>query len=488
MHRLLLAILHRVFGPRVPTEWKKLWQRERFDADRVNDYLLKPQIASRFDLFDDKRRFYQARDPRAGEKSVISLIIHTASGNNATLFDHSTEAASLALTPAQVARALIVSQAFGIGGLSGLPEKFTDAPCAKGTLFFAKGANLFETLILNLIRYDEDMPLATPNADDCPAWEMEDPFSPDRSQPRGYLDYLTWQNRRIWLFPEDKDGKVVVRLMSWAPGLALHADGIDPMKHYSVDKQGGMQPLCFTAERALWRDSSVLFELSDTKRPPHVVSWLAGLAQPPHSVLDMTRRYQLMALGMAKSKASLEFLRAEGLPLPPSLLTEADRVSDLSHALQAAEHAAAALRRAAFVLAWLLLYPTTNDAAFDTLEKIELKIGKGRNPKSDDKDAQHAYKLYASWGVERYFWSALEPYFHRMIQDLPDQPEQAEQTWRAEVRRAARAAFRQAESYAAGDRRSLRAAAFARQWFNIGLAAAVGKASVPQLEEGEEEE
>ena len=487
LHRLLLAILHRVFGPSGQTEWKKLWHQPQLDANKLNAYLLDPRIADRFNLFGDKRRFYQACDPRAGVKSVISLIIHTASGNNATLFDHSTESTGLALAPAQAARALIVSQMFGIGGLSGLPEKFTDAPCAKGTLFLASGANLLETLMLNLVRYDEDVPLPTPDGDDLPAWEMDDPFSPARTQPKGYLDYLTWHNRRVWLFPEETSGGVVVRKMSWAPGLILEADGIDPMKHYSADKQGAMQPLCFMTERSLWRDSSVLFELGSTTKPPHVVRWLAGLAQPPHSVLDTSRQYQLMALGLSKSKASLEFLRAEYLPLPPSLLTEPDRVSDLSHALQGAEHAAEAVRRSTFLLAWLLLYPGASAGAFDSDEKVDQRISKGKNSKGDDRDAQHSFKLADSWGVERYFWSDLEPYFHCLLRDLPGGPEAAVQTWRQEVRRAATSAFNRAESYAGGDLRAQRAAAMAQQMFHRGLVAALGKATTTDNTDGGDE-
>ena len=495
----------------------------QIEAKRLDDYLLDPKIAKRFDLFDPVEPFYQPRKmvsgdgPSAadqkGEKrkgkpsledmlakmsedgvaddkktSITSLVIHAASGNNATLFDHNTEAVGLCLSPAQAARALIASQLFGIGGTGSTSENFEDGPGAKGILFLAYGYNLFQTLALNLVRYDEEMPLPAPDNDDCPAWEMDDPFLPNRSRPRGYLDYLTWHNRRVWLYPELVIDKVIVRRMIWAPGLVLAGDDADPMKHFFSDKQGKLQPLCFTPERALWRDSSVLFELGGSDKPPLVMQWLARLSQPPHSVLDTTCQYQLMALGMCKSKASLEFLRAEALPLPPTLLTEPERVGDLSHALQAAQHAASALQRAAFVLALLLLYPTASDATFDAQEKIEQRIGKGRNPKSDDKDAQHAYNLSSSWGIERYFWADLEPYFHRMIQDLPDQPEKAVQTWRDEVRRAARIAFQQAENHAAGDSRGQRAVSLARQWFNIGLAGAVGKAGVLQTEEGDDEE
>src|SRR5689334_16992655 len=39
LHRLLLAILQRVFSPRTADDWMELWQNERFDAGRVSAYL-----------------------------------------------------------------------------------------------------------------------------------------------------------------------------------------------------------------------------------------------------------------------------------------------------------------------------------------------------------------------------------------------------------------------------------------------------------------
>lgn len=521
LHRLLLAILHRVFGPGEPTEWKQLWKQGQIAAVPLDEYLLDPDIVRHFDLFDRLTPFYQPRrvvpsenegattlrsEKRKGKQSLqdmlvrmsdsvasdvkkipmTSFVLHAASGNNATLFDHNTEAMGLCLTPAQAARALLVSHLFGLGGTSSTSENFEDGPGAKGILFLGYGDDLFQTLMLNLVQYQEDSPLPAPNNDDRPAWEMNDPFLPNRSQPRGYLDYLTWHSRRVWLFPELVDNKVVVRQMVWVPGLSLADDVADPMKHYSVNTQGSQQPLCFSAERALWRDSSVLFEMSGTQKPPLVVRWLARLARPPQSILDTTRQHQLMALGMAKSKASLEFLRAETVPLHPTFLIDPDRVSILSQALQSAENAARALDRATFLLALLALYPVTEEGSFDTFEKLEARMAKGRNDKSQDRDAQHAHKLHESWGMERCFWSDLEPYFHRLIQDLPDQSERAVQDWRQEVRRAAQNAFTLAETYAGGDLRAQRAAALARQQFNIGLAAALGKASPPDNTDGGE--
>src|SRR4030042_5642495 len=252
LHRLLLAVLHRVFGPEGWTAWNQLWRRGQFDTAQMDGYLDRRDIHPRFDLFDPKRPFYQSRDSRAGEKSVISLVLEMASGNNAALFDHHTEDDDVALTPAQAARAVITSQAFGIGGTNPPTGDCTDAPCAKGIIFLVSGDNVFETLMLNLVRYGGEDPI--PNyPDDSPAWEQDDPFKPGRTKPKGYLDYLTWHNRRIWLFPEETASGALVKRMCWAAGLRLDANDIDPMKQYVADKDEGWRPLSFESDRPVWR-------------------------------------------------------------------------------------------------------------------------------------------------------------------------------------------------------------------------------------------
>jgi hypothetical protein len=275
--------------------------------------------------------------------------------------------------------------------------------------------------------------------------------------------------------------------MHWAPGLRLDADDTDPMKHYFVDKREGAKPLCFTPDRALWRDSKVLFQLGGVNKPPGVVRWLARLAQPPVLALDTTQRYQLMAFGLAKSKARPDFLRTENMPLHVDFLRHSDSVGKLSRALETAEGCASTIREASFVSAWLVLYPTTSAEAFETPAKINTKIKAGSWKLSEDEEAKRIYGLWKSWGVERYYWSDLEIHFHRLIQDLPESPEQALQTWRDQVRCAATAAFRQAERYAGNDSRTIRAAAVARQRFHIGLAAAIGKVSKTNPTEGGDE-
>ena len=273
LHRLLLAVLHRVFGPASCDEWGALWDAGFWDMEQVDGYLDRWQ--DRFDLFHTERPFCQSPDERVKPKSVTSLVYEVASGNNPTLFDHHTDAEGITLTPAQAARMLIAAQAFGLAGLSGLPQKFTDGPCARGIVFLVQGDTLFETLSLNLLCYTEESPIPCQRGD-CPTWEMDDPFTPDRTEPQGYLDYLTWQNRRILLLPEPTEGGFVVRQMTMAPALRLGGDVIDPMTHYRQDERRGHLPLAFTEGRALWRDSAALFRLRDVGyRPPLALGWLS---------------------------------------------------------------------------------------------------------------------------------------------------------------------------------------------------------------------
>src|SRR6516225_3753501 len=59
LHRLLLAILHRVFGPETPDAWEELWKAGRFDAAILGGYLKSTRVYPRFNLFDPKHPFYQ---------------------------------------------------------------------------------------------------------------------------------------------------------------------------------------------------------------------------------------------------------------------------------------------------------------------------------------------------------------------------------------------------------------------------------------------
>lgn len=463
LYRLLLAILTRVFAPRDLSRWHQLQEAGRWDPAALDDYFCKWR--SRLNLFDSERPFYQTKDARVRSKSVASMIAEIASGANATLFDHHTELGGLALSPPAAARAVVAAQSCSLAGLSGLPEKFTDSTCARGVIFFVEGDSLFETLLLNLIPYPSETRLpSTP--DDAPAWEMGDPFVPERSLPLGYLDYLTWQSRRVLVQPEEGEAGIVVKKMTWAPGLRLEADLRDPMKRYRIDPKRGPMCLRFSEERALWRDSATLFQLRHAAQgiPPAALEHVANLVESEYLAAHQARR--CLALGMANDQAKVEFCRAERLPLPLQYLRkdEEKTLSHLTDALEWAEGVGRALRRAAFKMADEWLKGQRPDGAGG---------GKRRESGKDPRDA-----LVEHWGVERHYWADLEVGFRHLLLALPDDATNAGLVWQQLLRRTAWTSFEESEAALGGSPAALRASVKAREQLAAGLGTVLPKLNI----------
>lgn len=345
---------------------------------------------------------------------------------------------------------LVAAQAFGLAGLSGLSQKFTDATCARGIVFLVQGDSLFETLALNLLPYPTDDAAMIHHDADVPAWEMDDAFAPERSHPLGYLDYLTWQNRRVLFLPEETPDGLVVRLMTMAPALRLDDGVLNPMIHYRRDERRGPLPLAFTEGRVLWRDSAALFRLRDEGyQPPQAFAWLAELVG--EGMLDRTQTRRYLALGMSKKQAKVNFYRSERLPLPLAYLQEQDLVAALEEAVQMAEGAARQLWGAARTLATFVLSP-------------EADADSGRQPARKDLNS-----LTQQWAVERRYWPRLELSFRETMESLPRQKEQALEAWCTTLQRMAWAAFDQVADDLGYDPHKLKAVVRARDQLAAGL-------------------
>lgn len=444
LYRLLLAVLHSALrGPRTLSAWAKLWDAGFWVPQLVNNYL--DRWRNRFDLFDPDHPFYQAADERVKPKSIITLALDMASGNNGVLFDHHTEVEGEALSPAKAARTLIAMQGFGLAGLSGLEQNFTDAPWGRGVIFFVESDNLFRTLALNLLLYpDENIIPSRP--EDCPAWEQDNPHLPARQIPVGYLDYLTWQNRRILLIPEDHDNSIIVRSMTMAPGLRLDSSVLDPMKLYRAGKEEGYISTRYSEERVLWRDSASLFALKGTHGnfPPKTFFMLANLATQGY--IPHQQAYRFMGLGMANNQAKVDFFREEHLPLPLGYLESEVLVEQLASALELTEKVRFALRISGQRMALLVVSPKSDGKKWPEVDRIS-------------KD--QAEKLLIHWNVERFYWQQLEIPFLRFLEDLPNDPGVL-QTWKDTVRRTAWDALEQAAVDAGTDAAALKAAVRAR--------------------------
>lgn len=444
LYRLLLALLHRVYGPADEDAWLALWQAGRWQAASLDAYL--QRWRARFDLFDPQHPFLQRADPRVRPRPVTVLLPEVASGHNPTLFDHTVEGDRVGLAPARAARALLAALSFGLAGLSGLPAKFTDAPCARGALFLAEGDSLFETLCLNLARY----PRPEDGPDDRPAWEVDDPSQPRRDRPLGRLDLYTWPNRNILLIPESHGGSAVVREATMAPNLPLDPDVLDPLKCFRVDPRRGHLPLRFTEERALWRDVTVLLAATESSRPPLAAVWLRGLIGCGY--LSRQRRLRFVAMGMANDQAKVNFIRAERLPLPLEYLAEKALVDAIEEALQLAEEVARQLWGAAQTLARVLLSPENGGT-------------EGREPHREDMAS-----LTGQWAVERHYWSRLELPFRELLVALPGDLTGSRLAWRETLRTTAREALEGVCRSFEQDLRRLKAVVRARDQLAAGLA------------------
>jgi CRISPR system Cascade subunit CasA len=441
LYRLMLAVLHSALrGPKSKSEWVDFWERDHWELEGVKSYLNK--WYDHFDLFHPKKPFYQARDERAKSKSVITLVMDMASGNNAALFDHHTESEGVSLSSAKAARTLVVSQTFGLAGLFLPGATFTDAPWGRGALFFLEGEHLYQTLVLNLLPYPDDDVRPT-HASDKPSWEQDDPYAPDRQIPHGYLDYLTWQSRRILLTPEGEETHPVVRSMTMAPGLRLDASILDPMKAYRQNEKKDLWlSIRFVEERAMWRDSGSFMGLKTIHgRPPQPLSWLPARLDEVEN-----HKFRLMALGMANDQAKVEFFREDHLPLRLEYLNDEDLMSNLRNALDLAEKTRFCLKIAIQWMALLIISPKSDGKKWQEVD---------RNSKDQ------AEKLTVHWNSDRFYWRQLEIPFLHFLEELPDHPE-ALHTWKEVIRQTAWSTLELTANLAGTDAPALKAAVRAR--------------------------
>ena len=117
LYRVVLALIHRAYGPGSLSRWGELWRAENgFPGRELAAYA--DEYGDRFDLFDARRPFFQCPALAAKKaSSTAKLVAYRAAGIGRTLFDHTTAAESPALPPAEAARWLITAQMYDTGGL-----------------------------------------------------------------------------------------------------------------------------------------------------------------------------------------------------------------------------------------------------------------------------------------------------------------------------------------------------------------------------------
>ena len=448
LYRFLLAMMYSTYGvPASTRSWRKLWQAEKNDAMRVEEYLAK--WYERFYLFHPERPFYQWADGATREKTIVDMLPELSSGNSGTLFDHHLENNVAYFAPAQVIRALLLVQTFSVAGGNGLaPRDSSDAPWARGVVFLAEGDTLFQTLMLNFMPAEQAG--FHQKEKDIAFWESENPFIPDRAIPSGFSDYLTWPIRKIALAPEEKNGEILISDVVMGPGLKLEPAFINPFYHYRI-KTDGYKMQRFNEDRVLWRDNASFFSFhkQDTFHPPRTFHWLGNLVAD--EIVDGSQSYRYMALGMANNQAKVDFYSAEHLPLPVAYLQNEKNVDGLHIVLEAAENTRKKLYGALAKMATLILSPTADDP-------------EGHQP--DKKDKQN---MIDHWSAERQYWASLEVHFFTLLRDLPSKGEEAITQWDKALQNSTWSAFNYAAKMAGNDARALRASVRAQGQLASGL-------------------
>ncbi|GAA4533373.1 type I-E CRISPR-associated protein Cse1/CasA [Amycolatopsis samaneae] len=365
LYRLVLAVFHRVYGPGRRADWAGLWAAGSFDRVPLKEYFSRHD--KRFDLFDAGFPFLQCPElPAARKASVAKLIPHRSVGNNVTLFDHTTAADRVELSPGEAARWLVTARAFDPGGMKTpyLREKHSvRAPCNEFGVVLVEGATLKETLLLNAIRYaPEDERPSTTTPGDAPEWERVPPSPhPGARAADGWTDVLTWPSRRIRLLPEVTGGVPVVaeavltpgdRLLDELPDAEFMAAYRTPTAAGGRPKPGApMLPVRLYPVRGIWRHSVELL-LTDpraeerTRQRPRALKQLAELVRQEE--IPAETLYTLRVFGQqldAKASVVEGYLEDE-VPAPVALVQATDgRLAVLvGSAVQLADDAGSALR------------------------------------------------------------------------------------------------------------------------------------------------
>lgn len=448
--RMLLAVIHRaVDGPKNVAEWIDIYTPEKFDG-RITDYLEK--FRDRFDLFATEYPFYQTPGLSFFEKAKVDgkekllpvegipvsrIILGTASGNNKTMFDHTTDEMGSKVSPAEAARALITAQMFSLGGLYkkttnyfGYLDSCKQSHLVKGVHIILNGDNLFETLMFNLLVYNGNNPIprlldkSNLESLDRPVWEDNTPtVGTGAGTPTGYLDYLTCKCRHILLVPEREDGTVFVRSVHMAQG-KIFDQVINPMCVYTLDKKkapgGGFsyhrKIVDLQEERMVWRDSQSLFAFEEEDTRPLALRNMEVLIKKTGwkglRPIPMERKFICAAYGIANLRANPLAWRKEVMDIPAKLL-EAGVVPYLVKSMEMVEKGMKAI-----------------EEEVDKFVKTYMPQG--------GKDLKTPLRKEAA----QYYWDRMEGCFHELLTNLSEHDgNSALELWVKDIKDTARSAL-----------------------------------------------
>ena len=295
--RLLLAIMHSIF-PKWDTKgnqneirndddallrWKELWDMQRFPYEIVAKYLL--QYEDRFWLFHPEFPFYQiAKMGKSTEYTSGKLIGELSeSSNKIRLFASRSGENKTSIDFDEAARWLLYINSFD--DTSAKPTKSGLSSPGAGWLgqlglVYAEGENLFETLLLNFVLFDESNDIFE---DSMPVskvyWEQEQISGEERKNiplPRSQKELMTIQSRRLQL--KRNENQVVGYNLLGGDIFSKESAFIEQMTLWREDKKTKVfLPKRHRSDKQVWRDFASLIASTDGRRCPGVVHWIESL-------------------------------------------------------------------------------------------------------------------------------------------------------------------------------------------------------------------
>ncbi|MEV7229776.1 type I-E CRISPR-associated protein Cse1/CasA [Polymorphospora sp. NPDC051019] len=377
--RLALAVLHRAAdGPPGEAAWRALWRDRRLPVTDIADYL--GEFRDRFDLLHPTHPFYQVADLRAAKENTYGLERLLADVPNGMPFLTTRAGPGMdSVSPAEAARWLVHCQAYDTSGIKTGAVGDPNAKNGKGYPIgassvgwlggvYLEGANLLETLLLNLVPVAPGWQVADER--DLPVWEREPQTAAEEAAttrgPYGLLGLYTWQSRRIRLF-DDANGITGAMICNGDRFEWQDRHLLEPMSVWGRsgprEKEQKRIPIYLPRphdhSRALWRGLQTLLPApppSNAEPPqrlsPMVVQWLARLTVTGVVGPDFQARTRATSITYGSKQSVVDEVFSDALTMNVLLLVEdsALRAAAVA-AADDAEKAVVVLRRLAENLA-----------------------------------------------------------------------------------------------------------------------------------------
>lgn len=347
--RMLEAILQRIFftwneeGEEAPLEdekealerWSSLWEEERFPEKPVKDYL--DSVRDQFWLRDENEPAFQSPNAVRGTTYKTSKLIGSLSesANKVRLFQQRAYADKQSIGMEEAARWLLNLNGFddtsSKPSVKGLPSVGAGW-LGKIGLIYAKGENLFQTLMLNLIFLKNGKELW----DSCgPYWETWKKTDPERAErievpvPNDLAALYTFPSRRILLHFNDQDKVDGFSLLGGQVFERANASVEQNTIWRKEEKKGETNffPRRHNPSRHLWRDFPILLDPTngDNVPVPGIVRWIERLREEEMIPEDMTIEFEAPYVQYGDKDFFVTDISKQSMTIYPSLVTEAGK-------------------------------------------------------------------------------------------------------------------------------------------------------------------